>query len=122
LLITASFSLIAAEGFQETSVSIDAPSFLVPAWQFPGYIDEEYGVSLMVTELPELPIADGLTKMTKDAFAKKGDKLISSEDIMLGNKKSKLLHLEQRAYEIDCLKWMVILGNCDSFVAWSITG
>ena len=111
LLLITSFHLSAAERIKGTSISIDAPSFLQPAIQFPGYLDEEYGTSLMVTEMPEAPLAEVLDGMTKDEFSKKGIKLISSEDIMLGDNQGKLLHLEQRAYEIDFLKWMVILGD-----------
>ena len=100
----------AAERVNGTQIVIEPPTFLEPAKQFSGYVDEEYGTSIMITEIPG-PINEVTKGMTKEGFASKGVTLVSTADIKLGKDPAKLLKLYQTAYELEFTKWMLVFGD-----------
>jgi hypothetical protein len=101
---------LGSERVTGTQIVIDPPTYLEPAKQFSGYVDEEYGTSIMIAEIPG-PINEVMKGMNKKGFANKGVTLLSTEDIKLGNDSAKLMKLSQTAYELDFTKWMVLLGD-----------
>ena len=100
----------AAERVNGTQIVIEPPTFLEPATQFSGYVDEEYGTSIMITEIPG-PFNEVIKGMTKEGFESKGVTLVSTEDIKLGKDSAKLIKLYQTAYELEFTKWMLIFGD-----------
>jgi len=93
-----------------TKASLVPPASLKPSDRFPGFLDEETGSSIVITELPASysEMADGFTK---EALAAKGMNLLSKKEISLDGRPGVLLHAGQEARSIAYLKWMVITGN-----------
>ncbi|MEN6406450.1 MAG: hypothetical protein ABFC77_08265 [Thermoguttaceae bacterium] len=93
-----------------THIIVPAPSGFVVADRFPGYMSEETGSSVMVSELPA-PFA----KVTKDFgatnFKKQGMTLLTKEDATYGSYKGVLISASQSARGVDFLKWMGVFGD-----------
>lgn len=111
LLLSAHFvSLLSQEVIEGTRVSLSAPKEFTKAKQFPGFIMEKTGASILVTEFP-----DSLDEITKNLTA---DRLISQgmvnatvEKVKHSTGESYLIHCEQKAHDQFFLKWILIIGS-----------
>jgi hypothetical protein len=93
-----------------TKVSLTPPANFVPAAQFPGFMDEENGATIMVTEWP-LPYTELSDAFTGDKMATKGMLLLEKKDVSFGDKKGILLHVKQDLNSEVFLKWIGFTGN-----------
>jgi hypothetical protein len=93
-----------------TKVSLTPPANFVPAIQFPGFMDEENGATIMVTEWP-LPYTELSQAFTEDNMATKGMLLLAKKDVSFGDKKGILLHVKQGVNSDVFLKWIGFTGN-----------
>ncbi len=105
-----SFNLSASERVSGTQITIEPPKFLEPSTQFPGYIDAEYGTSIMVTEIPG-SITEVSKGMEPKVLMSQGATFLSSENIKLGKINAKLIKFSQPAYDTEFVKWAVLFGN-----------
>ncbi len=111
LLISLPWSLHAKERIQGTKVAIEPPDGFVEAAQFPGYMMESTGSSIMVTPIPGGPFAEVSKGFTPSALATRGMKLIKKEEAKVGAVEGILIHASQRAYGTEFLKWMLAFGD-----------
>jgi len=111
LLSSLSWSLHAKERVQGTKVTIDPPSGFVEAVQFPGYMMESTGSSIMVTPIPGGPFSEVSKGFTPSGLATQGMKLIKKEKTKVGTAEGILIHASQNAYGTDFLKWMLAFGD-----------
>lgn len=95
--------VIALERVIGTKVQIEPPSYLEPTDQFPGFVDREYGTSIMITEIPG-PFTKVSQGLNKSELAKQGMTVISKKSIKLGQQDAILIRASQIAYEIAFLK------------------
>jgi hypothetical protein len=93
-----------------TKVSLAPPQGFTPAEKFPGFLSEETGASIMVTEMPA-PYEKMVGAFDKDGLATKGMTLLSRKDVTIDGRPSVLLHIRQVAQSIAFLKWIVVTGN-----------
>jgi hypothetical protein len=99
-----------AERIPGTQLTIEPPVGLERAVQFPGYMEEEYGTSIMVTEIPG-PLTEVLKGLTETSLAARGFDVLSLSSAQLGEHEAILIHASQIAYEIEFLKWFLVFGN-----------
>lgn len=111
LLISLSCSLQAQERVQGTKVTIDPPADFTKATQFPGYMMESTGSSIMVTPIPGGPFSEVSKGFTRSGLATQGMKLIQKENIKVGSAEGVLIHARQSAYGTEFLKWMLAFGD-----------
>jgi hypothetical protein len=111
LLILLACSLQAQERVQGTKVTIDPPADFTKATQFPGYMMESTGSSIMVTPIPAGPFSEVSKGFTRSGLATQGMKLIKKENIKIGTAEGVLIHASQSAYGTDFLKWMLAFGD-----------
>lgn len=93
-----------------THVMLTAPSGFVVADRFPGFMSEETGSSLMVSELPA-PFEEVTKDFNASGFKKQGMTLLTKEDLLLEAQKGFLISASQSARGIDFLKWMAVFGD-----------
>lgn len=93
-----------------TKVKLVPPPGFVPAKQFPGFINEDAGSSIMVTEMPA-PFSQITAGFDSKSLAAGGMTLLSRREVSIGAAKGVLLHVSQIAQSIDFLKWIVAVGN-----------
>ncbi len=93
-----------------TKTTIIPPSEFILAHNFPGFILEEAGSSIMVTEMPG-PLSKIADAFTEAGAATQGMSLISREKIQKRANSGLLLHLSQEAYGTQFLKWIYIFGT-----------
>ena len=105
--ISLSYSL---ERINGTKVSLDVPNGFTKAAQFPGYMKQDQGASIMVTEVPA-PFSAVAQGFTQQGLASKGMTLLKIETSNLVTKGSLLIHVSQEAQGIKFLKWMFVFGN-----------
>lgn len=93
-----------------TRVMLTAPSGFVVADRFPGFMSEETGSSLMVSELPA-PFAEVTKGFNASGFKKQGMTLLTKEEMSFEAHKGFLISASQSANGIDFLKWMAAFGD-----------
>lgn len=101
---------VAAERVPGTKVSLTPPNNFKRSTQFPGYMMQETGSSIMVTEVPG-PFREVSKGFNKRSLATKGIKLIDRKNIRLNGQDAILLNVSQSAYGTEFLKWMVVFGD-----------
>jgi hypothetical protein len=93
-----------------THVILTAPKGFVVADRFPGFMSEETGASIMVSELPA-----PFTEVTKDfnagGFKKQGMTLLSQTNASYGAHNGVLISAAQSARGVDFLKWLAVFGD-----------
>ena len=105
-----SVSLSAEGRVPGTKVSLDPPEGFVAAKQFPGFMMESTGSSIMVTELPA-PYSEISKGFTEKGFAGQGMSLMGRKDVKIASGDASLFHVSQSANGIRFLKWMLGFGN-----------
>ncbi len=93
-----------------TRVIVTAPSGFVAAERFPGYMSEETGSSLMVTEFPA-PFAEVSKGFDAAGLAKGGMTLLTKADASYGADKGVLISVSQTGRGVVFLKWMAAFGD-----------
>jgi hypothetical protein len=98
-----------------TKVRLTPPTDFTPAAKFPGYFQASSSASIMVTEIPapfsvfSSEISSGLSDPSK--LGKNGINLLTQEQVSLNGEKAILLKMQQTAYGVDFLKWVLIFGD-----------
>jgi hypothetical protein len=93
-----------------THVMVVPPAGFEMAERFPGYMSEETGSSVMVSELPA-PF-DAVAKGLNEAgFRKQGMALLTMEETSYGAYKGVLASASQSARGVDFLKWLAVFGD-----------
>lgn len=115
-------SVGAAAGLEKpvkgTHVIVTPPAGFVVADRFPGFMSEETGSSVMVSELPA-PFAEVTKDFSAPGFKKQGMTLLSQVKMSYGAHDGLLISASQAARGIDWLKWMGVFG--DSKVTYIVT-
>lgn len=93
-----------------TKVSLTPPAGFKPSEQFPGFLHEAAGASIMVTEMPA-PYSKITEAFTKEALATKGMTLLARRPHTVSGKAGLLIHLRQVAQGTAFLKWLVATGT-----------
>jgi hypothetical protein len=93
-----------------TKASLTPPAGFAPSEQFPGFIHETSGASIMVTEMPA-PYSKIVEAFTKEELATKGMTLISRRPHTVSGKAGVLVHLRQVVQGTAYLKWMAATGT-----------
>ena len=93
-----------------TKVSLTPPAGFKPSEQFPGFLHEASGASIMVTEMPA-PYSKITEAFTKEALATKGMTLLARRPHTVSGKAGLLIHLRQVAQGTAFLKWLVATGT-----------
>jgi len=93
-----------------TGVSFVPPQGFSSSKRFPGFIREDLGASIMITEMP------GAVEQTKKALAPEvlrdvGAELISSKTQTVDGRESLLVKLKQPAEGTVSLKWILVTGG-----------
>ncbi|OAD18682.1 conserved hypothetical protein, secreted [Candidatus Thiomargarita nelsonii] len=101
---------IAAQRVPGTKITLIPPDNFIRATQFPGYIRQETGSSIMVTEMPG-PFSEVTKGFTKPSLATVGVKLIDKKSIKLNDQDAILLHASQNLHGTEFLKWMLVFGD-----------
>ncbi len=96
-----------------TSVSLEPPKGFTSSKQFPGFGSAENSASILVTEMPFsfAKMRDEIVSKMKTGMAAKQMTFISQEDENQTIPPGLLLHIEQRAANIDYLKWILLTGD-----------
>lgn len=93
-----------------TKVKLTPPAGFALSTQFPGFMHEESGASIMVTEMPA-PYSKITEAFTKESLAKQGMTWLAQRPHTISGKPGVLLHLRQSAQGTVYLKWMVAVGT-----------
>lgn len=111
LLTSLSWTLHGKERIPGTKISINPPAGFVTATQFPGYVMESAGSSIMVTPIPGGPFPEVSKGFTSSGLASQGMKLLEIQKTKIGSADGVLIHASQSAHEIEFLKWTLVFGN-----------
>ena len=110
LLVSAGVGAESPKLVKGTRVVVAPPSGFEVADRFPGFLSEETGASVMVTELP-----GSFSEVTKgfnaSGFKRQGMKLMSQHEARYGTYNGILIFAAQVAQGIDYLKWMAAFGD-----------
>jgi hypothetical protein len=93
-----------------TKVSLTPPAGFTPSEQFPGFMHEAAGASIMVTEMPA-PYSKASEGLTKEALATKDIILLTQRPHTISGKAGVLLHVRQAVQGTTYLKWIVATGT-----------
>lgn len=94
-----------------TRVSLVPPAGFVPSKQFTGYVLEEEGASILITEMP-FALSQATASLTNPEQLKtKAMTLLSKESVTAGGVPALLLGLRQKASGAEYLKWMLLVGD-----------
>lgn len=104
------FNTAAGERVPGTQVSIDAPEGFQKTNRFPGYIHEEAGASIMVTEIPG-PYSQVTKKFNERDLGAKGMKLIEKKPVNIQEHDGLLLNVAQSAHGREFMKWLLVFGS-----------
>jgi hypothetical protein len=94
-----------------TRVSLAPPAEFAPSSQFPGYMQESTGASIMVTEIPGPFVEVSAGFSVPAELAKKGMTLRNKEEITVDGRTALLLQIWQVAAGREFLKWILAFGN-----------
>jgi hypothetical protein len=93
-----------------THIILTPPSGFVEADRFPGFMSEETGSSVMVSELPA-PYGEVTKGFNTSGFKKQGMILLSEEKASFGSYNGVLISAAQSARGLDFQKWMAVFGD-----------
>jgi hypothetical protein len=94
-----------------TRIKLTPPADFTPASQFSGYQLESRGSSIMITEIPG-PFAETSAGFSNPSELKKRNmSVLNKQEVKLDGQTGLLLKVEQKAYETDFLKWLLVLGD-----------
>jgi hypothetical protein len=93
-----------------THIVVTAPPGFVAADRFAGFMSEETGASIMVSELPA-PFGEVTKGFTAEGFKKQGMTHLGQEKASFGNYTGLLLSAAQSAGDVDFLKWLAVFGD-----------
>ena len=111
LLISISWNLHGKERVPGTRVTIEPPAGFTKATQFPGYMMESTGSSIMVTPVPGGTFSEVSKGFTHSGLATQGMKLIKKQETKVGSADGVLIHASQGAHGMEFLKWMLAFGD-----------
>jgi len=111
LLFFTGLQLGARERISGSKVSLVVPKGFEKASQFPGFMLEAKKASIAVTGVPSAPFSEFSKAFTVSALESKGMKLLSKEALKMEAAEGVLLHVGQKAYGGEFLKWMLIFGD-----------
>ena len=100
----------AAVAVKGTRVTLEPPAGFAVADRFPGFMSEETGASVMITELPA-PFAEASKGFNAAGFKTQGMTLLSEEKSSFGELQGALYSASQAAQGIEFLKWLAIFGD-----------
>ena len=93
-----------------THIRLTPPAGFVAADRFMGFLSEETGASIMISELPAS--LDEVTRgFTADGFKKQGMTQLSQEKTHFGAHPGLLWSAAQMADGVDYLKWLAVFGD-----------
>ena len=99
-----------------TSVCLRPLEGFVAADRFPGFMNEETGSSIMVSELTA-PYQTMIEQFSnKEKMKEKGMVMINHSSVKVDGKQAELFKIEQEAYEIVFNKWVLIIDNSGSII------
>ena len=104
-------SLVPLKG---TRVSVAPPDGFVLAERFPGYMSDETGASIMVTEM-QAPFAETIKGFDRNGFRKHGLTLLSRQGAVFGDVKGYIFSVSQEIEGVVILKWMAAFGDERTF-------
>jgi hypothetical protein len=94
-----------------TRIKLTPPADFTLASQFSGYQLESRGSSIMITEIPG-PFAETSAGFSNPSELKKRNmSVLNKQEVKLDGQTGLLLKVEQKAYETDFLKWLLVLGD-----------
>lgn len=103
-----------------TRVRLTPPSGFAPSTQIPGFVYEDLGASILITEMPG-PISElSPGFIDSRALRRRGMKLLSKQEVTVNNQTGWLFYLEQTASGVEYRKWIMLLG--DEQAALLVTG
>lgn len=94
-----------------TKVTLNAPAGFAPAKQFPGFMMEETGASIMVTALEGAPFKEISRSFNREGLASQGMALIERKETKVGETPAFLIHARQQVNGTSFLKWMLAFGG-----------
>lgn len=100
----------AAERIPGTKVTIEPPAGFTPSADFNGYHMESTGASIIVSEIPG-PYAEVRNGMTRENLGKGGAKVISIENVNVGEVKGLLIQAEREEEGDVYGQWILVFGN-----------
>ena len=104
-------SLVPLKG---TRVSVAPPEGFVLAERFAGYMSDETGASIMVTEM-QAPFAETIKGFDRNGFRKHGLTLLSRQGAVFGEVKGYIFSVSQEIEGVVILKWMAAFGDERTF-------
>jgi len=94
-----------------TRIKLLPPANFTPATQFPGYQLESHNSSIMVTEIPA-PFAETTAGFSNSSeLSKRNMSVVDKQEVKVDGQNGLLLKVEQTAYGINILKWLLVLGD-----------
>src|SRR5262245_50826046 len=93
-----------------TKVSLVPPEGLKLSEQFPGFWDEERGLSISILEMPT-PYSEIIKGFTKGALDARGMRLLSNREISFNGRAGTLLQFRMEGPSGPDLSWMAAIGN-----------
>lgn len=99
------------ETISGTRVRLTPPVGFTAAKQFSGYQLESHNTSIMITEIPG-PFTEttaGFSNLSE--LKKKNMSVLDKQDVQPNGQNGFLFKIEQKAYETDFLKWLLVLGD-----------
>lgn len=93
-----------------TRVSIATTDNFTAAPNFSGFIDKATQASIMVTEMPS-PFEATTAGFNEAGLASRAMKLVSKEDVTVGDYTGVLCSVKQTAYGTDFSKWILAFGD-----------
>src|SRR5688572_25317974 len=116
VLSLAGGSVVLASPPQETTipgtrVSLVPPDTFTAASQFPGFLREAVGASIIVTEFPASFVGVVAGFGDPSALEKRGMFLVRKQEVNVNRQTGLLLRIKQVASGITFLKWLLIFGN-----------
>jgi len=96
--------------FPEVGLALPKPKGFDKADAFHGFQQESTGASVMLSAIPG-PFSEVTKGFDKPSLAKRGMELRSKKPVKFDSQTGFLLHVAQRAYGRQFLKWLVVFGD-----------
>lgn len=111
IVVLSSVAGYSAERIPGTKITLEAPEGFTKATQFPGFMMESTGASILVSEVPGpfSEITEGFK--SKEALAARGMVLLESSEVRIASGTALLLQVGQIVEEAAYLKWILVFGN-----------
>ncbi|MEH6814795.1 MAG: hypothetical protein V7677_19850, partial [Motiliproteus sp.] len=116
MLVSLNGHLLAKERVPGTKILIDPPKEFIATSQFPGFMMESTGSSIMVNRIPGGPYSVVVKGFSPMGLANRGMQFRSREEVSINGTEAVLLQVSQNAYGTEFLKWMLVLGDAQETV------